>query len=184
VANLHIRHALHDPPGAAPSWDNVIYQDVGADAGLGYVDASHQRLQSKPDATVLTYYRALGDHPGGPASPAPAAGVAGRQWLLAQPWHHWRDRILSELSVAHPDLPAKVSRIDITRYGHAMAIPVPRAVDEIGFNPLRNREVKRSKSVRFADSYLLHFAHSDWAGYSVFEEAFTLGHMAGQAAQI
>jgi len=25
----------------------------------------------------------------------------------------------------------------------------------------------------------LRFAHSDWAGYSVFEEAFTLGHLAG-----
>ncbi len=26
VANIHIRHALHDPPGAPPSWDNVIYR--------------------------------------------------------------------------------------------------------------------------------------------------------------
>jgi hypothetical protein len=25
----------------------------------------------------------------------------------------------------------------------------------------------------------LSFAHSDWAGYSIFEEAFTLGHRAG-----
>jgi len=28
----------------------------------------------------------------------------------------------------------------------------------------------------------LSFAHSDWAGYSVFEEAFTLGHEAGLSA--
>jgi hypothetical protein len=28
----------------------------------------------------------------------------------------------------------------------------------------------------------LSFAHSDWAGYSVFEEAFTQGHVAGLAA--
>jgi hypothetical protein len=26
------------------------------------------------------------------------------------------------------------------------------------------------------------FAHSDWAGYSVFEEAFALGHAAGKLA--
>jgi hypothetical protein len=26
------------------------------------------------------------------------------------------------------------------------------------------------------------FAHSDWSGYSVFEEAFTRGHAAGWAA--
>jgi hypothetical protein len=28
----------------------------------------------------------------------------------------------------------------------------------------------------------LAYAHSDWAGYSVFEEAFALGHAAGQWA--
>jgi len=28
----------------------------------------------------------------------------------------------------------------------------------------------------------LRFAHSDWAGYSVFEEAFVRGHAAGLAA--
>jgi hypothetical protein len=28
----------------------------------------------------------------------------------------------------------------------------------------------------------LHFAHSDLAGYSIFEEAFTFGHLAGTAA--
>jgi hypothetical protein len=27
----------------------------------------------------------------------------------------------------------------------------------------------------------LAFAHADWSGYSVFEEAFTLGHAAGAA---
>ncbi|MEP6964963.1 MAG: hypothetical protein ABI845_05710 [Polaromonas sp.] len=41
VANLNIRAALHDRPGAGPNWDNVIY---GGDhdarfPGLGYVDA-------------------------------------------------------------------------------------------------------------------------------------------------
>ena len=25
----------------------------------------------------------------------------------------------------------------------------------------------------------LHFAHADWSGYSIFEEAFTRGHVAG-----
>ena len=27
----------------------------------------------------------------------------------------------------------------------------------------------------------IRFAHSDWASYSVFEEAFTLGHLAGSS---
>jgi hypothetical protein len=177
VANIHIDAPLADRPGAAPAWDNVLYGDANP-GGLGYVDAGHQRLQSKPDATVLTYYRALGDHAGGAAALPSAAGVAGRHWLLAQPWHQWRDRILTELSVAHPDLVAKVSRIDITRYGHAMAIPTPSNTRQISLKPILDNVFKLSKSHHSVDLHRLQFAHSDWVGYSVFEEAFTLGHWA------
>ena len=61
VANIHIREPLHDRPGPAPSWDNVIYRDAGGSQGLGYVDAMHQSLLPVPGATVLTCYRALGE---------------------------------------------------------------------------------------------------------------------------
>jgi hypothetical protein len=108
----------------------------------------------------LTYYRALGDAPGGP-------GV-GRRLLLEKPWSAWRDETLAELSVAHPDLEAKVTRMEFSRYGHAMAVPVPR---QPGASEQGGRVHER-----------LSFAHSDWAGYSVFEEAFTLGHAAGWRA--
>ena len=148
VANLHLDTPLHDRPGAAPSWDNVIY---GA-AGLGYVDAQHQNLRPVPGATVLTCYRALGDHPDG------------RRYLQERTWAQWRDEILAELSTAHPDLPGKTTRIDITRYGHAMAIPTPGTEGPASRVP---QQLGR-----------LCFAHSDWAGYSVFEEAFTQGHQA------
>jgi hypothetical protein len=164
VANLHIKAPLHDRPGAAPSWDNVIYSATPSAGGLGYVDASHQSLMSVPGATVLTYYRALGDVPGGPA--------AGRRQLLDKPWSAWRDETLAELSVAHPDLVGKTTRMEFTRYGHAMAVPVPR--------PLAIPSVGSEKNGGVFER--LSFAHSDWAGYSVFEEAFTLGHEAGSRA--
>ena len=109
VANLHLREPLADRPGAAPAWDNVIH---GA-PGLGYVDARHQRLDPTPGATVLTWYRPLGGE------------GRSRQQLLKAPWQTWREAMLAELSVAHPDLPSKATRIELTRYGHAMAIPVP-----------------------------------------------------------
>jgi monoamine oxidase len=173
VANIHIDKPLDDRPGAAPSWDNVIY---GA-AGLGYVDAKHQSLKPVPSATVLTHYRALGDQ------------ADGRKQLLERSWRRWRDEILAELATAHPDLAAKTTRIDITRYGHAMAVPVPAKPSNTAF---------RSK-IQTQPAYLLPklllkteqkesplqpllFAHSDWAGYSVFEEAFALGHAAGKLA--
>jgi monoamine oxidase len=155
VANLHIDAALHDRPGPAPSWDNVIY----GGAGLGYVDAQHQSLRSVPGATVLTCYRALGDL------------REGRRYLQERPWSEWRDEIVAELAQAHPDLPVKTKRIDITRYGHAMALPAPGT-------PTMPIGADRSYALRFGR---ISFAHSDWAGYSVFEEAFTLGHQAAIA---
>jgi monoamine oxidase len=173
VANIHIKAPLFDRPGAAPSWDNVLYGSVQNGGGLGYVDAMHQSLQPVPGATVLTHYRALGDVPGGPA--------AGRSLLQDRPWAAWRDTILEELSVAHPDLPLKTTRIELTRYGHAMAIPVPVTgnASQIGLQPPWNMRKQLSKSERYGLTHgRLRFAHSDWAGYSVFEEAFTLGHVA------
>ena len=197
VANIHIKAPLQDRAGAAPSWDNVIYggfdesswspeqsgpggqtgpsgqSEPGARSpfiggGLGYVDATHQSLLPVPGATVLTHYRALGDVP------------HGRKLLMDTPWTTWRDTILAELSQAHPDLRAKATRIDITRYGHAMAVPVPQKNGQIGLWPsssIHNRLLNKEHSAFSANR--LAFAHSDWAGYSVFEEAFTLGHAAG-----
>ncbi|MET4575286.1 FAD-dependent oxidoreductase [Ottowia thiooxydans] len=157
VANLHISSPLQDRVGAAPSWDNVVYGEAGG--GLGYVDARHQSLDPTPGPTVLTYYRAPGDTPDA------------RQQLLRQPWTHWRDVVVSALSIPHPDLAERLTRMDITRYGHAMAIPTPGTqqylLGKIGRNGVRSGR--------------LHFAHADWSGYSIFEEAFTRGHMAGLA---
>lgn len=157
VANIHIDKALYDRPGPAPSWDNLVYGDASTAPGLGYVDAMHQSLLPVVGSTVLTYYRALGNVEGGP--------LQGRKLLLQKPWSQWRDEILGELSIAHPDIREKATRMDITRYGHAMAIPVPNEKGHGGQVPPAFGRIR--------------FAHSDWATYSVFEEAFALGHVAG-----
>lgn len=153
VANVHVRAPLADRPGAAPSWDNVIY----GTRGLGYVDAGHQTLDPTPRATVLSWYRPLG--------PSAYDGPDSRRLLLDRPWAAWRDDLLAELSVPHPDIHDLATRIHITRYGHAMAIPVPGLLGRLG---ARERVVAGR----------LAFAHSDWSGYSIFEEAFTRGHLA------
>ncbi len=169
VTNLHLHTPLHDRPGAAPAWDNVIYTPLRVGGtGLGYVDARHQSLDPRPGPTVLTHYRALGGN-------APTLRAA-RHHLLTQPWQHWRDATLAELSVAHPDLPSKVTRMAITRYGHAMAIPTPGTLD---FLRKIDRFDRSSKTYLLSKSERLSFAHSDWSGYSIFEEAFTRGHWAG-----
>ena len=145
TANLSLRERLLDRPGAPLSWDNVRY---GAEA-LGYVDARHQDLDPTPRPPLLTAYLALPQ--------------AERATLLGAPWTTWGRRVVTELARVHPDLPGKLERIELCRFGHAMSIPTPglRSSAELAaLNAQRGRVV---------------FAHSDLGGYSVFEEAYTAG---------
>ena len=145
VANLLIHDPLLQRQGAPPAWDNVVYGGTG----LGYVDAMHQSTHPVPGATVLTAYHAL--------------PVAERTQLLSMDAANWAQRVLQPLTALHPDLTTKLRRIDLTRHGHAMAIPTP------GLRGYPALAVLRAQRGR------LRFAHADLAGYSVFEEAFTVG---------
>lgn len=184
VANVHINAALQDTGGerggAAPSWDNVIYNPAPSDAtgagGLGYVDAMHQSTRTSPGPSVLTYYRALG------------TSAFARRTLLAKPWALHKDETLADLAVAHPDIFERTVQINITRYGHAMAVPTPQFLSQIGVESNKKLREKLSNNERKGLAYApratphaqrLRFAHSDWSGYSVFEEAFTRGLHAG-----
>lgn len=194
VTNVHISAPLNDQPHGAPmSWDNVLYTGssttgavtgVGTGAantnalgGLGYVNAGHQRLAPGriiTDPTVLTYYQALGDTPNS------------RRLLEQQPWQHWAQAAIDTLSVPHPDLPQRVTRAEVTRYGHAMAIPTPgtvRFLSTLTLGTPTHGQVRsygeRTTIAASPATERLVFAHSDWAGYSVLEEAFTRGHAAG-----
>jgi monoamine oxidase len=145
TANLLLREPLLTRPGAPPAWDNVRY---GATA-LGYVDARHQTLDPMPRPPLLTAYRAL--------------PTAARGELLSGSWQHWAQSVIGDLAATHPDLPGKVERIDLCRFGHAMSMPVPGlrgSAALAALNAARGRVV---------------FAHADLAGYSVFEEAYTAG---------
>lgn len=165
VANIHIDAPLHDNgQGAFPAWDNVIY----GSQGLGYVDAMHQSTRVAPGETVLTYYKAEG------------AGKVPRQALLQATWAQLRDQALADISTAHPDINRRAQHISISRYGHAMAVPTPQFMNKTGTMPLQNMHSLLSKNKRYPARTMpatarLRFAHSDWSGYSVFEEAFTRG---------
>lgn len=167
VANLWLDAPLHDRGGAAPSWDNLQY----GDAGLGYVDAMHQSLRRVPGATVLSFYRTLlGPQPGAQAL------AQARQHLLRAPWAHWRDTLLQEWSAVHPDLARRARRLQISRHGHAMVVPTPGFASQMGIQPTSIGTIALQKQEQIA------FAHSDWAGYSILEEAFVRGHAAGHWA--
>lgn len=163
VANLHIDEPLDDAGGAPPAWDNVVH---GSPA-LGYVNAMHQSTRPHPGPTVLTSYWALG---GDNAEQLRAHRVR----LLSDDWATWSRVVLADMAKAHPDLPAKVKRIDLMRYGHAMSIPLPG---------LRGHAALQALQSPARPGARLHFAHSDLSGYSVFEEAFHYGHRVGSSVQ-
>ncbi len=145
VANALLDQPLLQRLGAPASWDNVVYGSTD----LGYVDAMHQSLRSAPGPTVLSFYRSL------------PAGL--RPQLLADSAQAWAERVLQDGSRVHPDLRRRVQRIDLQRWGHAMAIPAPGVRGSPALAALRAQRGR------------LRFAHSDLAGYSVFEEAFSAG---------
>jgi len=154
VANLHLDAPLLDRLGAPPSWDNVAYAPAGSTTALGYVDATHQSLNPVRGPTVLTAYHALPE--------------AQRTRLLNDSAATWSRRVIADLATTlHPDLPQRVTQVDLMRYGHAMRIPTPGTRGDPALAALRALRGR------------LAFAHADLAGYSVFEEAFTLGTLAG-----
>lgn len=155
VANITLdrRPAEH---GAPPAWDNVIY----GSQSLGYVSATHQFLGRPGPESVWTWYHAVVDRPGSDA----------RRWLEARPWSAWRDHILADLARAHPDIADCVSRIDVKRWGHAMARPTPGML-------ARNRTL-----AQWSPAPRMFVAHADLSGFSLFEEAQWHGVQAAESA--
>jgi phytoene dehydrogenase-like protein len=145
VANLTLDR-WPEERGVPPAWDNVLR----GGAGLGYVVATHQSLRARDsESTVWTYYHALAD--GDP-------GVERRR-LLAAGWDEWVERIVKELEVAHPNIRRCVTRVDMMRFGHAMARPT------VGFLDADARTRKDWVPPG------IHLANSDLSGLSLFEEA-------------
>jgi monoamine oxidase len=167
VANLLLDQPLVDRGGAAPAWDNVIYTPETAPESapprfaLGYVDAMHQSTRPHPGPTVLSVYWALGGD-------SALQLQAQRARLLNEPWSAWAQAVLQDLAGAHPDLAARVTQVDLMRYGHAMSVPVPGLRGSASLNALVNAGGR------------VHFAHADLSGYSVFEEACHHGHAAAR----
>ena len=162
VANLQLDAPLVDRPGAAPAWDNVIH----GSPSLGYVDATHQRLEPQAGPTVLTSYWALGGDDAGMLTRHRAA-------LLQDSHPTWARHVVADLSVPHPDLPAKLVRADLMRYGHAMCIPTPGLRSNAGLKALASP----------ARPSRVHFAHADLSAHSVFEEALYHGERAARAVR-
>ncbi len=147
VANLHMKDRVLGT-GAPEAWDNVLHDSLG----LGYVVATHQRLQDR-GPTVWTYYSAL-------AGPDPDAK---RRELLAADHASLSQGIVADLERAG-SVRGVLERLDVWRWGHAMVRPTPGFI----WGPARRRA-----SLPWGRVF---FAHSDLSGMALFEEAFDRGH--------
>jgi protoporphyrinogen oxidase len=152
VANLTV-DKLEERSGAAPSWDNVIH---GA-KGLGYVDATHQQLKQHHVQRNLTCYLPLTE--GSVADERKAA--------QARTHEEWMKMIVDELRPVHPNIERSLREVNVMVWGHSMAQPLPGIIH----GALRP---KLSASI----GGRIHFAHTDLAGISIFEEGFYQGWIA------
>lgn len=141
--------------GSAPAWDNTLVDSTG----LGYVNATHQRLTRQDGPTVWTYYHAL----------TRGGAQDARRALRAMSWPAACELVLADLELAHPNVRQVVTRIDVRRYAHAMVRPEP------GFLSAAWRRAL------LASRGPVWYGHADLSGLSLFEEAQDQGVRAARA---
>jgi hypothetical protein len=131
-------------------WDNVLH---GA-KGLGYIYDQHQSLQQLQEKYVITYYHSF----------ASGDTRKSRREMYGRDENYWKQFVLDDLKIAHPDIEAVTQSIQVRLLGHGMISPVP------GFIFGKDR-LEASQPI----DRKIYFAHSDLAGISIFEEAFHQG---------
>jgi predicted NAD/FAD-dependent oxidoreductase len=154
VANFSIRQP-EERSGAPLSWDNVLHNG----ASLGYVEASHQLLQQHLAKRNFTYYL-----------PLTAASPEEERKAASEKKHEdWVKIVVEDLQRVHPNIEEAVDEMNVLLWGHAMAQPLPGMM----YGGWRE-QLAASVNSR------IHFAHTDLAGNSIFEEAFYQGLQAAK----
>lgn len=149
VANLRVNE-MEERSGAPLSWDNVIYDSDS----LGYVVANHQLVQQKIPKKTFTYYLPLTQD----------TVVEARKKAQQKSHEEWVNLIVADLKKVHPDIEDKTQEIDIMLWGHGMVQPLPGIV---------HGNIRKELSASINNK--IHFAHTDLAGISIFEEGFYQG---------
>jgi monoamine oxidase len=154
VATLKI-NIMEERTGTALSWDNVLYDSNS----LGFVDASHQSMAQHESKKNLVYYLPLTDLP----------PIEARKNAREKTAEEWTQIIIADLKKVYPDIEQNLADVKITVWGHAMAQPLPGLIHG-------NLRQELSTSINGQ----IHFANSDLAGISIFEEAFYQGISAAE----
>jgi hypothetical protein len=81
------------------------------------------------------------------------------------------EEIVADLKVVHPNIEYALEEVNVMLWGHAMAQPLPGIIH----GPVRT-------ALSAPIDNRIHFAHTDLAGVSLFEEAFYQGINAAKNA--
>jgi hypothetical protein len=155
IANISIEK-MPDQKGFEICWDNLIYNSPT----LGYVAATHQNQVLYSQKHVFTVYYPV----------IKGSVTDSRKWVREKDINFWQNEILDELSKVHSNIKDCISEIVIKKLGHGMITP------SINFlwNPVRTQAAQPIDNV-------IYFAHTDYCGMSIFEEAFHIGNSVAKA---
>lgn len=151
LIGIVVLNELPDSNGTPLAWDNVKF----GTKGLGYVDNTHQSLNRHRDKHVISVYYALDK----------AGDKAGRQELFGKSDDELTAIVIGELESMHPEIGKEIVSITFQLWGHGMVTPYPGTVKQY------HRFLELARSAK-----RVHLAHTDYSGYSVFEEGFDLGY--------
>lgn len=132
------------------AWDNVLFYGKG----LGYIYNQHQDSSFPSEKISITYYYTVRD----------VAMHKRRKFVHDKSTEYWKEFIINDLELAHPDIRSQIESMSINIWGHGMVSPRPHFI--------LNQELKKYGE---PIENKIFFAHSDLAGISIFEEAFHQG---------
>ncbi len=154
VANITFTD-FYDKNGFPMCWDNVFKNSET----LGFVYAQHQSLKTIPQHPVFTLYKPLDKQD----------PTSSRKNYYSKTDEELQSEILNDITAIYPDIAPQILTIDCHLWGHGMASP---GINYI-FHPSRHKW-----TIPIADK--IYFAHSDYSGISIFEEAFYQGQTAAK----
>lgn len=142
-----------DKRGFPLAWDNVLMHSET----LGFVNAQHQSLKTQHEHQVFTLYKPLDK-----TSPSEA-----RKEYYGKTEMALQQEVIADLKAYFPQIESQILAIDCHLWGHGMVSP--------GIHFLSH---PAKKQLRFPIQKKIFFAHSDYSGISIFEEAFWQGKKA------
>lgn len=156
VSAVVLKDFPHSQNGTPLAWDNVKY----GEKQLGYINNRHQELSRVEEPHVMSVYSTFDQF----------SSQEARQKLFRLSEDDMRKMVIEEMEKFHPDCAQYMQQILVQRWGHGMLTPTCGTLKIL--QELNNHTKNNYKRISFA--------HTDYAGYSIFEEAFNQGRQASE----